>query len=353
MIMLSWIYWDPNPEIFILPFVNWPILWYGVLFSAGFAIGFPLFVGVLIRFFLNRPGYHPSDILMRREPNHEASAEELNEKIYRGEAEGEPTDEDRILVTKSGCLHPERALARLAWDKKLGKRVVGLKRKAVSMTDQLTIYMVVATVVGARLGHFIFYERPSDYLSDPMELFRVWEGGLASHGAVIAIILAMFLFSFRIRSKTKGLDWLRLLDFVAVPTALAACFIRLGNFFNQEILGTPSNLPWAVVFGHPADHSIPIARHPVQIYESVFYLAVFFLLWRLTYRPSFLLAKGKLVGLFLILVFGFRFFVEYLKTEQSNIVSLASEFTMGQYLSLPAIVAGLIFYCWSWRKGAE
>lgn len=351
MINVSWIYWDPKPEIFILPFVNWPILWYGVLFSAGFAIGFPVFVGVLTRFFLNRPGYHPSDILTPREPNHTAFAEELNEKIYRGEAEGKAEVNDRELVAKSGCLHPERALARLAWDHKLGKKVFGLKKKAASITDRLTVYMVIATVVGARLGHFLFYERPVDYLSDPLELFRVWEGGLASHGAAIAIIIAMFLFSFRIRSKADGLDWLRLLDFVAVPTALAACFIRIGNFFNQEILGTPSNLPWAVVFGHPADHSIPVARHPVQIYEALFYLAVFFLIWRLTYRPAFLLAKGKLVGLFLILVFSFRFLIEYLKTEQSNIVSLASQFTMGQYLSLPAIAAGLIFYFWP-RRGS-
>ncbi len=348
MIALSWIYWDPNPEIFTVPYLHWPILWYGILFSAGFAIGFPIFVNLLTRFFLNRPEYHPSDMLPK-DVNHKAAADEFNEKIYRGEAES-PDEKDQKLVTQSHCLHPERALARLSLDKKLGSAVIGLKRKSVLITDRLTIYMVVATVIGARLGHFIFYERPIEYLNNPIELFRVWEGGLASHGAVIAIILAMFLFSYRIRSKTDGLDWLRLLDFVSVPTALAACFIRLGNFFNQEILGTPSNLPWAVVFGHPADHSIPIARHPVQIYESLFYLGVFFLLWKLTYRPAFLLARGKLVGLFLILVFGFRFLIEFLKTEQSNIVSLASNLTMGQYLSIPAILAGLIFYSWKRKE---
>jgi len=345
MIFISWIYWDPKPEIFLIPVLNWPILWYGLLFSAGFAIGFPIFVGILTRFFLNHPEYHPSDILHSQNKNHKAVADALNQIILNGDA-GNNNRDDKNLVAKSCCRHPERALARLALDRKEGSAVVGLKRKAVMITDRLTIYMIVATVVGARLGHFIFYEHPIDYLNNPIELFRVWEGGLASHGAVIAIILAMFLFSYRIRSKVKGLDWLRLLDFVCVPTALAGSFIRLGNFFNQEILGTPSNLPWAVVFGHPADHSIPIARHPVQIYESLFYLAVFFLLWRLTFRPSILLAKGKLVGLFLILVFGFRFLIEYLKTEQSNIVSLSSNLTMGQYLSIPAIIAGLFFYFW-------
>lgn len=350
MIMLSWIYWDPKPEIFIIPFLDWPILWYGLLFSAGFAIGFPIFVGILTRFFLSWPKYHPSDILQSENKSHKAMADSLNEKIFRGDA-AKNSPADKELVAKSRCLHPERALARLSLDKEMGSAVLGLKKKAVMITDRLTIYMILATVVGARLGHFFFYEHPIDYLTNPIELFRVWEGGLASHGAVIAIILAMFLFSYRIRSKTEELNWLRLLDFVSVPTALAGSFIRLGNFFNQEILGTPSNLPWAVVFGTPADHSIPIPRHPVQIYESLFYLAVFFLLWRLTYRPAFLLAKGKLVGLFLILVFGFRFLIEYLKTEQSNIVSLASDLTMGQYLSIPAIAAGFLFYFWK-RKNS-
>jgi len=286
MLSLLWIYWDPKPDLFIIPGLNWPILWYGVLFSAGFAFGFPIFVSVLTRYFSLR----------------------------------------------------EKSVA-----------TAGLKKKATKITDRLTLYMVVATVVGARLGHFFFYERPRDYLNDPLEFLRIWEGGLASHGAVVGIILAMLLFSYR-TGKKEGLDWLRLLDFVCVPTALAACFIRIGNFFNQEILGTPSDLPWAVVFGHPADHSLPLPRHPVQLYEALFYLAVFVLLWRLTFLPSFLLARGKLVGLFLILVFGFRFFIESFKTEQSHLLSFGSQLTMGQYLSLPVIALGFFFFFWKRGK---
>jgi len=347
MIPLSIIYWDPNPEIFFIPGLNWPILWYGVLFAAGFAIGFPIFVGILTRFFLNRPEYHPSDVL---KADKRQTAETLNERISRGLVSKKNREDEKLVLT-SGCIHPEKALVRLSLDRELGKAVLGLKRKAVVLTDRLTIYMIVATVVGARLGHFFFYEHPMDYLTHPSELFRVWEGGLASHGAVIGIILAMFLFSHRIRTQAKELNWIRLLDFVSVPTALAGAFIRIGNFFNQEILGTPSELPWAVVFGHPADHSMPIPRHPVQIYEALFYFAVFFLLWRLTFRPSFLLTRGKLIGLFLILVFGFRFLVEYLKTEQSHIVSMSSVWTMGQYLSLPVIAAGFLFYFWNrWKR---
>ena len=102
--------------------------------------------------------------------------------------------------------------------------------------------------------------------------------------------------------------------------------------------------PWAVIFGHPADHTPSVPRHPVQLYEALFYLAVFFFLWALSYRPYFLLAKGKLVGLFLILVFGFRFLIEFLKMEQSHLLGAACPLTMGQILSLPAIALGLVFY---------
>ncbi len=272
MILFAAIYWDPKPEVFEVPIVHWPILWYGVLFTLGFAVGFPIFVGILTRY--------------------------------------------------------------------LGK---DQKKKATAITDRLSLYMIVATVVGARLGHFLFYERPENYLRNPIEIFQTWKGGLASHGAAIGIILALILFSYRIRNTAPGLTWVRLLDFVSVPTAFAGFCIRLGNFINQEILGTPTNLPWAVVFGHPADHSVPVPRHPVQIYEALFYLATFFLLWALSFRPSILKKSGQLIGLFLILVFGFRFIIEFFKTEQSNLLSLGSSLTMGQWLSLPAILAGFLF----------
>lgn len=278
MLNLSWIYWDPKPEIFTLPFVHLPILWYGALFALGFAIGFPIFVDILTRFF--------------------------------------------------------------------GK---SYKQKAIEITDRLVVYMIVATVVGARLGHFLFYEKPSIYLKHPLDILRIWEGGLASHGAAIAIILALILFSIRIRPVTKKLDWIRLLDFVSIPTALAGCCIRLGNFVNQEILGTVTTVPWAVVFGHPADYSAPAPRHPVQLYEAFFYLCTFLLLWRLSHRDSFLFSRGKLIGLFLILVFGFRFLVEYLKLEQSHLIS-TSALTMGQILSIPAVLAGLAFFLLSKLK---
>jgi len=272
---MGYIFWDPNPVIFTLPVLNWPIFWYGLLFALGFLIGMPIFVDVLTRF--------------------------------------------------------------LGADQ---------KQMAKHITDRLLIYIIIATIFGARLGHFLFYERPSSYLSDPLDFFRVWQGGLASHGAIVAIILALILFSYRIRNTAPTLHWVRLLDFISIPTAFAACCIRVGNFINQEILGTVTDLPWGVVFGHPAGGGPLVPRHPVQLYEAFFYLAVFVLLWRLSFKPSFLNIPGKLIGLFLILVFGFRFMIEFIKLEQSHLMEV-SFLTMGQILSVPAVIGGFIFYFWN------
>jgi len=280
--MLPTIYWDPNPEIFTVPFLHFPILWYGVFFALGFWFSFLIVVRILTRYFRLQ---HPAKRM---------DAAKLEERA-------------RLLV------------------------------------DRLTVYIVIGTILGARLGHFIFYEHPSQYLADPLEFFRFRNGGLASHGAVIGIVAATLAFSARIRKNYPDLTWVRILDFIAVPTPLAGACIRVGNFFNQEILGTPTNLPWAVVFGHPADGSPPGPRHPAQLYEALWYLALFFILWHLSKRPSFLLKQGKLVGLFLILAFSFRFFVEFLKTEQSHLLS-SSYLTMGQILSIPTIVLGFLFY---------
>ncbi|MBI5272674.1 MAG: prolipoprotein diacylglyceryl transferase [Chlamydiia bacterium] len=285
--MISWLFWDPHPEIFILPVVDFPILWYGVFFAVGFWAGIRLFAALLVHYF------HTASVYKKFSPQE-------------------------------------------------------LKQKARQIADQFTLYSVIATLLGARLGHFLFYESPSNYLANPWELLRFRNGGLASHGAAIAIICATILFSKRIRAKEPdcGLDWIRLLDFTAIPAALAGCCIRVGNFFNQEILGTISPLPWAVVFGHPADGSLPAPRHPVQLYEALWYLTVFVLLWRLSQKPSFLLLRGKLIGVFLVLVFLFRFGIEFLKLEQSRLLSDASLLTMGQLLSVPGVIIGI----WLYRK---
>lgn len=334
------IYWDPDPDLFIIPVLNWPIKWYGLLFALGFAIGFPLFKDLLLRFFLQDPKFTKEEM-----------AGGLNVKVLRLESKlackdlsSKKIEAFKKLVIRAGGA--DSALARLCWDEKLGEKVYSLKEKALQITDKLTIYMVLATIIGARLGHFLFYEKPSSYLRDPMELLRFREGGLASHGAAIAILVALWIFSCGARKVNKGLTWFRLLDFICIPTALGACFIRLGNFANQEILGTWTTLPWGVVFGHPADGSYPAPRHPVQLYEAFAYFVVFIFLWRLSFRPRILLSEGKLIGLFLIFVFAFRFFIEFFKEEQSHLLNRFFDLTMGQWLSIPFVLLGLflIFY---------
>ncbi|MDE3055964.1 MAG: prolipoprotein diacylglyceryl transferase, partial [Verrucomicrobiota bacterium] len=207
--------------------------------------------------------------------------------------------------------------------------------------DRLSLYCIVATLLGARLGHLLFYEKPSLYLSDPLLFFRFREGGLASHGAVFALILALILFSKRHREQV--LTPFRLLDLFSVVAPLAASCIRIGNFINQEILGTPTNLPWAVTFGHPADGGLPLPRHPVQLYEALGYLGLFFLLFFLYKKPAFQEKEGRLAGLLLLLLFSLRFALEYCKQEQSALSS-PLPCTIGALLSLPFIALGLYLF---------
>lgn len=211
------------------------------------------------------------------------------------------------------------------------------KESAAQIADRVMGWMVVATVVGARVAHLLFYERPEYYLCNPLVIVQVWKGGLSSHGAAVGIVVALFWLAKR--EKRWGLSGWKLLDLVVVPAGLVGALIRLGNFINQEVVGTPTDKPWGVVFLHPMDGSAVVPRHPVQLYESIFYLAVFGLLWGLSGRRGWLVPKGRLLGLFLALVFGFRVVAEGWKVEQSawgvNVL------TMGQWLSFPICAVGL------------
>ncbi|MFI5333887.1 MAG: prolipoprotein diacylglyceryl transferase [Chlamydiales bacterium] len=213
--------------------------------------------------------------------------------------------------------------------------------KARLLADRITLFVILGAVIGARLGDLLFYQNLASYFHDPLGVVKVWEGGLASHGGAVGMLFALFILSLLPKQGLPQLRWLALLDLVVVPTALAAAFIRVGNFINQEILGRPTDLPWGVVFGHPLDGSRPEPRHPVQLYEAFFYLLIFALLmWGV---PKWKKA-GKTTGLFLILVFGFRFFIEFLKEEQSSLLLGTSWFTMGQFLSLPFLLIGCYLF---------
>lgn len=197
--------------------------------------------------------------------------------------------------------------------------------------DRLTIYMAVGTVIGARIGHCLFYE-PGYYLSHPLEILKVWHGGLASHGAAIGILIALWLF---IRKEKKGYFWV--LDRIAIVVALAGFFIRTGNLMNSEIYGVETSLPWGFVFLRN-DEVAP--KHPTQIYEGLTYLFVFVLLLRMYWNRKGNVYQGLLISIFLIIVFASRFFIEFVKEPQVTFES-SMKLNMGQLLSIPFIIAGI------------
>lgn len=217
-----------------------------------------------------------------------------------------------------------------------------LEHKPEADLDRLLLYLLVGTVVGARLGHCLFYD-PGYYLSNPLEIFKVWRGGLASHGGGVGVFLALYLYS----RKHKDQPYLWVLDRVAVPTALAGSFIRLGNLFNSEILGVQTDVPWAFVFARVDQ----VPRHPAQLYESISYLLIFFLLLWLYNRLREKTPRGLLIGVFLVLVFIARFAIEFVKVRQAAFGE-ALPLSMGQLLSIPMVVAGVILVWQAMKKQA-
>lgn len=251
--MSLFINWNPSPEIFTIPGIDWPVRWYGLTWAIAF-IG--------CHFFMNR--------------------------IYRTEGRTE------------------------------------------KQLDTLTLYIVIGTVLGARLGHCLFYGWEY-YSKNPLDILKIWEGGLASHGGAIGILLAMWLYC----RKTKE-NWLWLFDRMVVVVPFAALLIRFGNLMNSEIVGKATDVPWAFVF-HQIDE---LPRHPTQLYEALFYLILFLLfywLWKYK-RDDF--GKGFMFGLFCVLMFAFRFCMEFLKENQENFED-GLLINMGQILSIPFILIGL------------
>jgi phosphatidylglycerol---prolipoprotein diacylglyceryl transferase len=198
--------------------------------------------------------------------------------------------------------------------------------------DQVAMVVIFATVIGARLGHCFFYE-PAYYLANPLEILMIWKGGLASHGAAVAILLGLWLYS----RKNKNIPFLWFIDRLVIVVAFSGALIRLGNFINSEIYGLPSDLPWAVVFQRIDD----IARHPVQLYESLSYLLISFFLYYKYKKLKTKVPSGLLLGYFLTLVFGARFVLEFFKSYQADFLAGAA-FDMGQLLSIPFVIAGII-----------
>ncbi|QRY55731.1 prolipoprotein diacylglyceryl transferase [Sphingobacterium siyangense] len=251
-LILTYINWNIDSDIFVIPIIEHPIRWYGLFWLLGIVLCYKI-LGSLFK------------------------------------KEGRPTE----------------------------------------FLDQLTIYIVLGTVIGARLGHVLFYD-PSYYLDHPLKIMAIWEGGLASHGGGIGILIAIYLFA-----KKQQLPFLWVADRVALVVPIAGACIRLGNLMNAEMIGTASSLPWAFVF----THIDTIPRHPAQLYEALFCLLLFVLLYRLWKEKELRRNNGNYFALLLVLLFSFRFLDEFLKINQEHFED-SLFINMGQLLSIPFIIIG-------------
>jgi len=201
-------------------------------------------------------------------------------------------------------------------------------------------WMTILGIVGARVGHCLFYE-PHRYLSDPVQILYIWKGGLASHGGTIGLILGTVIYAY-----IKRIPWLVVIDNTAFAAAIAATMVRVGNFFNSEIVGRVTDVSWAVIFPRSFDGG-RFARHPSQLYEAVIGAGVFLLIYYLDAKYKERRPRGLLAGAFLTVYFFWRFFVEYFKEYQT--LASGSFLTMGQYLSIPFFVFGLGLLYMAWR----
>jgi len=241
------------------------------------------------------------------------------------------------------------------------KRMFKKQNVSEDYLDKLVFYVVIATIVGARLGHVIFYGPYFDefdemgtrighegYFSHPLSIIKVWEGGLASHGGAMALLLALWLYSRHVVKRPM----LWILDRIVAPIAIAGCFIRLGNLMNSEIVGNPTDVPWAFSFQHYWNDDLraldPTPRHPAQLYEAVSYLALFALLMFMYWKKQAWKRSGVLFGTFLICMFGLRFIIEFVKLGQTYRDDFWAINT-GQILSIPFVLAG-IFILWRGLK---
>jgi len=211
--------------------------------------------------------------------------------------------------------------------------------KNVEDLDRLLWYLAIGIIVGARLGHTLLYD-PAFYLSHPLKILAIWEGGLASHGGILGILLAVYLY---VRRSQDSYLWL--LDRLAFPCTMSGCFIRIGNFFNSEILGTVTTEPWAIIYARVDD----LPRHPVQLYEAFCYALIFFVVLAVYRKTWDKPIKGLLFGLVISLVFTVRIALEFFKTEQA-MYSNGLPLTTGQLLSIPFLLVGIGFVCWSLKN---
>jgi prolipoprotein diacylglyceryl transferase len=216
------------------------------------------------------------------------------------------------------------------------------KQRDLDHLSELLLYLMVGTVIGARLGHVLLYQ-PDDYLAHPEKIFMTWEGGLASHGGFAGVLIALYLYF----KKHRDMSFLELADRLVIPCLLAAALIRVGNFFNSEIIGTPSDLPWAVVFARVDE----MPRHPAMLYEAVAYFVVFCGLYVAYWKTTIMQFPGRVLGVAIASGFLVRFMIEFVKENQVPFESRLP-LNMGQLLSIPFILVG-VYLVYALRRSSR
>lgn len=216
---------------------------------------------------------------------------------------------------------------------------------SVEELDSLSMYVILGAVIGARLGHVIFYQ-PDYYLENPAEILMVWKGGLASHGGAIGMLIGIWLYHKKGNPKT----FLWVLDRLALVIPLGGMWIRLGNLMNSEILGTATDKSWAFLFVRAEQDPVP--RHPAQLYEALAYLVIFLIVAGLYHTRRRKVGEGMFIGIALTLIFLARFLIEFVKQSQVEFED-AMAYNMGQLLSIPFMIFGifLIIRALRARKG--
>ncbi len=376
---LNYIYFDPSPIFFTIPGINWPVAWYGLLFAFGVYLTYLGTRKLCREFFLERHQFFEGDIISferlimsLRDDKHgkflesfkstlsndlktyidswnchteitlgfkEQIVKAFNQFLETGE---DPGQIDILTVYGKAIelspLKKESLKRRFRFEMLLKGSFVSLKEKAEQICEKIMFHVVWAVTLGARLAHIVFYENLTTYLANPSRIFKVWEGGLASHGAFLFGVLAVLFFMNRYKKSARPLKCIDMLDAIFLMSFVAFFFIRIGNLINQEILGIETTVSWGVVFGHPADGVFGAIRHPVQIYEAFSYLFVWVVFYKIRKKylfitPGFMTFSLCSVGLSL------RFFWEFFKIEQS--AHALSYLTMGQILTMPGILIGL------------
>lgn len=217
----------------------------------------------------------------------------------------------------------------------------GLARGVTSTeVDDILFYGVLGVILGGRLGYVLFY-KPGHFLQNPGEIIQVWTGGMSFHGGFLGVLVAMAVFCWRKRKR-----WIDVTDFIAPLVPLGFASGRLGNFINGELPGRPTDLPWGMWF--PQVDREPLARHPSQLYQFAGEgLALFALLWWFSSKPR---PAGAVSGLFLIGYGFFRFLAEFARQPDDYLGLLALNLSMGQWLSLPMIIAGIAMMAWAYKR---